>query len=650
MGKLELTMKRIYTLVMAGAAILAASCAKENIQSENEGGKTVEYVDLQLSSLLEGQSSPSTKTSVNSDGKVSWTEGNQISVFDNSDSAESHNNCFKFTGDSKFSGNVPEDATEFYALYPYSADASFTDGAISTTLPADQIAATGTFADNVAVMAGKVNGNSINFKNICSHIKFTLAEGITDVKSITLMGNCSEALCGKFSVSFTDGEPSVKVSEPETYVRLYNADGSALAPGAYYFTVLPVEFSKGFTVILTKTNNGSQKAKSINSAVSSVGVRNKILPLATLSAEQYEDHLNYFVRYNEGFDITVGGYTFNKTTKSGGVLVNDTKGNGNINADGVYFVDPSATKANFNKAQAYESLIIMGSDDSQRSNFTFSKQAQIKDGGEILLMSNLRCTVGDRNAFAQNKTAAFATFGDIVLSNCHFKNVGKNFMQFNQSVFTKVNVNVEDCEFGISGANVYIFNTDSQEPQASQAQSIVFKNNIFYAESGTTMTDFKILNAQIGKVSTLCIQENTFDKTVMKATGLVFCASLDESINVTNNYLINSQTDGVLTYLIKPTTVTETYTISNNYFYSSSAKNITIDKNVFTGSLQYPRKMTANPLNTDWNPAAEVFGAYTIVKYNNGVGDVPTTVGAKRADMTATSTASEDSEGFANAQ
>ncbi len=636
---------------MAGAAVLAASCAKENVQSGKEGGKTVEYVDLQLSSLLEGQTSQSTKTAVNPDnGSVSWSEGNKISVFDNSVTAESHNNCFEFAGDSKFSGQVPEDATEFYALYPYSENASFSDGAISTTLPAEQFATAGTFADNVAVMAGKVDGSAIKFKNICSHIGFTITDDITDVKSITLMGNGSEALCGTFSVSFTDGEPSVTVSNPETYVRLYNEDGSALAAGTYYFTILPVEFSKGFTVILTKTD-GSQKAKSISSAVSKVSVRNKILPLKELTANQYEEHLNYFVRYNEGFDITVGGYTFNKTTKSGGVLVNDTKGNGNINSDGVYFVDPSATKANFNTAQAYKSLIIMGSDDSQRSIFTFTKQARPYDGGEVLLMSNLICTVGDKNAFGQNlKTAgnSFSTFGDIILTNCHFKNIGKNFMQFNQSAFTKVNVNAEDCEFGISGTALYIFNVgDTFE---SEAQSIVFKNNIFYAESGTTMTDFKIINAKQGKISTLGIQENTFDKTVMKATGLVLCASLNESINLTNNYLINSQVDGELTYLIKPTEVTATYTISNNYFYSSSVKNITIDKNVFTGSFQSPRKMTANPLNINWNPAEGVFGAYTDVTYNDGAGEVPNTVGAKRADMTATSTASVNSTGYTNAQ
>ncbi len=645
-------MKRIYILIMAGAAVLAASCAKENVQSGKEGGKTVEYVDLQLSSLLEGQTSQSTKTAVNPDnGSVSWSEGNKISVFDNSATAESHNNCFEFAGDSKFSGQVPEDATEFYALYPYSENASFSDGAISTTLPAEQFAAAGTFADNVAVMAGKVDGSAIKFKNICSHIGFTIAEGITDVQSITLMGNGSEALCGTFSVTFTDGEPAVTVSNPETYVRLYNKNDSALAAGTYYFTILPVEFSKGFTVILTKTD-GSQKAKSISSAVSKVSVRNKILPLKELTANQYEEHLNYFVRYNEGFDITVGGYTFNKTTKSGGVLVNDTKGNGNINSDGVYFVDPSATTANFNKEQAYKSLIIMGSDDSQRSNFTFTQSTRPYDGGDILLLSNLRCTVTATKAFEQNKDTeghSFSKFGNVVFSNCHFKNISGNFMQFNQNAFTELDLNVEDCEFGIKAATVYIFNTGSQ---ASQAQSIIFKNNIFYAERETAATAVKLIHSDKLVIDTFNGDANTFnnvipDGNLLRIGDIVTSFDFARNLFIECNKTANS-TSKLISFRINSQAPSATGTLTNNYYYNSSSEAAIgpgIGNSVYTNWTIYSvAELSASPLSESWNPAEESYGAYTYPS------SVSKTVGAKRADMTATSTASVNSTGYTNAQ
>ncbi len=622
---------------MAGAAVLAVSCTKEN-----EGVRSVNYVDLQLSSVIEGQTSLDTKTSVDADGKVSWSSGDLISVFDNSATAEKHNNKFSYSGEgNKFDGQVPDDASEFYALYPYNADASITEGSITTTLAAEQIAATGTFADNVAIMAGKVTDSTIDFKNICSHIRFTIAEDITDVQSITLMGNNSEALCGTFSVAFSEGEPSITVTEPETYVRLYKEDGTALASGDYFFTVLPVEFTNGFTVILSKTD-GSQKAKSITSAVTSVGARNKILPLTKLEASQYEDHLNYFVRYNDGFDITIGGYTFNKEGKSGGVLVNDTKNNGNINTDGVYFVDPTATKANFNKAQAYKSLIIIGSDNSQKSDFTFSKQARLYDAGDVLLLANLRCTVSAQRAFEQNaKTEGhnFSKFGKVIFSDCHFKNISGNFMHFNNGAFSELDLNVEDCEFGIKAAKVYIFNTGSM---VSTAQNIVFKNNIFYAENETAATAFKLIHSDTLVIDVFNGDANTFDGTIPDGNLLRIGdigTSFDFARNIFNecNKTANSTTK-LINFCLNSSVKNADGTVTHNYYYNSATKAVIgagIGISAYpTWTINSVAELSDTPLSTTWNPAEETYGAYTYPS------SVSKSVGAKRADMTSTSTAS----------
>lgn len=618
---------------MIAASIVAASCTKELVSEPTET-KNVEYVNLTLLGNIEGR----TKTSVNEAGEVSWNEGNLVSVFDNSATATSHNNRFNYVSESgKFTGEVPEDATEFYALYPYRTGATYADGEITTKLLPDQKATLGTFADNAAIMAGVVDGTSVEFKNLCSHIRFTIAEDVTDVKSITLMGNKSEALCGTFKVSFSDGAPSITVTSPETYVRLYNEDGSALAPGDYYFTVLPVDFVEGFTVILTKTD-GAQKAKSVKSAVSSLSARNKILPLAALSAADYDDHCNYFVKYNEGFDLTFGGYTFNKTTLPGGVLVNDTKGNCNISKDGVYFVETSTSNANFNSAQAYKSLAVIGADSSVRTDFTFTKQARPYDGGTLILMANLRCTVGDKRAFEQNtKTEghAFTTFGSIVFSNCHFKNVGGNFMQFNVVAFTKLDaVTVEDCEFGISAATEYILNTGSM---ASTAAAVTFKNNIFYAESATAATKFKLIHSDSLAIDSFNGYANTFDSTIPD-TNLLRLGDINKTFDFAANLFVECyKTSGTLKLVgMRGGTNMEsaTGTTTNNYYYNSTSGAV-IGAGI--GTSAYPsmtinsvKALTASPLSATWAPASETYGAYT---YSG----VSATVGAKRADMTASS-------------
>ena len=627
-------MKRIYLLLAIAASVVAASsCTKENpANGEKNEVKVAKYVPLQLSANLEGI----TRTSVDATGAVSWTEGNLLSVFDNSASATEHNNRFDFTSGTSFSGEVPEDATELYALYPYRSGATFSDGVIATTLFADQKAATGTFADNVAIMTGKVSGTSISFKNLCSHIQFTLADDLTDVKSITLMGNKSEALCGTFSISFAeDGTPSVTITKPETYVRLYNEDGSALAPGAYYFTILPVEFTEGFTVILTKTD-GTQKAKSLKSAVSSLKTRNQILPMETLAAAAYDDHCNYFVKYNEGFSLTFGDYTFNKTTLPGGVLVNDTKGNCNISADGVYFVETSTSNAKFNSAQAYKSLAVIGADSSARTDFTFEKQARPYDGGKLILMANLRCVVGNKRAFEQNKNTeghAFTTFGSIVFSNCHFKNVGGNFMQFNNAAFTKLDaVTVEDCEFGISAAIVYLFNTGGK---ASAATAVTFKNNIFYAEIETAATAFKLIHSDALTIDSFNGYANTFVSTIPE-TNLLRIGDINKTFDFAANLFVECyKAEGTLkliTSKVNTNMPSATGTTTNNYYYNSTSGAV-IGAGI--GNSAYPNMtinsvaaLTASPLSSTWAPASEKYGAYTYPS------SVSAKVGAKRADMT----------------
>ncbi len=639
--KNERIMKRIYLLLAIAASVVAASsCTKENpANGEKDEVKVAKYVPLQLNANPEG----TTRTSVDATGAVSWTEGNLLSVFDNSASATEHNNRFDFTSGTIFSGKVPEDATELYALYPYRTGATFSDGVIATTLFADQKAATGTFADNVAIMAGKVSGTSISFKNLCSHIRFTLADDMTDVKSITLMGNKSEALCGTFSISFAeDGTPSVTITKPETYVRLYNEDGSALAPGAYYFTILPVEFTEGFTVILTKTD-GTQKAKSLKSAVSSLNTRNQILPMETLAAAAYDDHCNYFVKYNEGFDLTFGDYTFNKTTLPGGVLVNDTKGNCNISADGVYFVETSSSKAKFNSAKAYKSLAVIGADSSARTDFTFEKQARPYDGGKLILMANLRCVVGEKRAFEQNLNTeghAFTTFGSIIFSNCHFKNVGGNFMQFSNAAFTELDaVTVEDCEFGISAATVYVLNTGSQ---TSTATAVTFKNNIFYAETETAATAFRLAHGDKFVMDSFSAYANTFVSTVPledKNTNKFFIriGDINTSFECASNLLVECNTTAstainLTTFCVNTAVKSAAITMSNNYYYNG-ATSATINNGIsaknYTGSKIYtPKALTESPLSSTWAPASETYGAYTYPS------SVSAKVGAKRADMT----------------
>lgn len=619
----------------AALVVLAASCVKEN-NPESSEKTTVNYVPMEFTSSVE------TKTVLTVDGKVNWLEGDQISIFDNSATAETHNNSFETTGDGSFTGTVPENADEFYALYPYREASSLTEGAININLPAEQNAKVGSFADDLAIMVAKAADGKLSFKNVCSHIKFTLAEDLTDVKSITLMGNKAEILAGPATVDMSDGDPKITVSinnAAQTYVTLRNSDGSALTPGDYYFTVLPVNFAAGFTVILSKTD-GNQVAKKTTKSRGELASRNSILVMQPLAVSDYTEHMNYFVKYNDGFDLTFGGVTINKKTHPNGILASDNRTNsGNVAAKvegGVYFIHPSSTQAKFNKAEAFKSLVVIGADDSQRSDLEFSKQARPYDGGSLILLANLRCAVGDKNAFAHNsKTAghSFAKFSNMVLSNCHFKNIGKHFMQFNLSAFTEFNLMVEDCEFGISGANIYVLNTGSNE---STAQNVTFKNNIFYAQSSTAATAFKLVHSDKLTIDKFNAESNTFDNTIPE-TNILKIGDIRTSFDMAKNlFYETSKTVGTVKLIIFPVNTNAknaTGTTTNNVYFNSTSGaelGLGIGTTGFANmSINSIKQLKSKPMSTNWNPANEKYGAYV---FEEGVSN---TIGAKRPDMTA---------------
>ena len=76
-GKKEVVMKKIHYIIAAAFLMLAASCAKEQMPS-------VEGNEPQLvKKTFTADFAVETKTSLVDGKKVYWTEGDQISVFDN---------------------------------------------------------------------------------------------------------------------------------------------------------------------------------------------------------------------------------------------------------------------------------------------------------------------------------------------------------------------------------------------------------------------------------------------------------------------------------------------------------------------------------------------------------------------------------------
>ena len=229
-------MNKMKFMLFAVAAMAAASCVKETApEGQDNPASEVNYVQMEFTVDTK------TKTTIAEDGAtVLWNTNDKVAVYDNSATASAHINEFTVVYGSGSSsaviqGTVPEDATEFYAYYPYNANRTFADGVVEAYVDETPVNTYGAFPAAVMMAKADADGN-FAFKNVCSHIKFTLAEDMTDIKSIILMGNNAETIAGYCDVAWNNGEPVITpASNAVSYVNIVRASG--LKPGDYYFSI-----------------------------------------------------------------------------------------------------------------------------------------------------------------------------------------------------------------------------------------------------------------------------------------------------------------------------------------------------------------------------------------------------------------------------
>ncbi|MBQ0077999.1 MAG: hypothetical protein KBS55_05160 [Bacteroidales bacterium] len=271
-----------YTILAAALAAFAAySCSDVKIDNTvPEEGKLVEMTfTAGAPTFSKPQAAPAVKTSLD-DHSILWTAGDAISIFDGEG-----NRRFTTTGSgtsAEFTGEAMSTATEFYALYPYASSAALSSGAILTSLPAEQAAVDGSFADDLYIMAGKTDGESLEMKNVCSIVKFTIEEdGV--YSAIEFSGNNSESLAGDLSITIDgSGVPAVSVVDnAETAITLVPS-ASTFAAGTYYMAIVPTSFSAGLKLSFVRA---ADSAAGVNSKSTAVAIeRSRILDLGSVDA------------------------------------------------------------------------------------------------------------------------------------------------------------------------------------------------------------------------------------------------------------------------------------------------------------------------------------------------------------------------------
>lgn len=267
-------------MTIAALALLLAACGNEEIIENNEVGTAVKVP------MTFTVGTPQTRTSLHGTD-VHWTEGDKVAINDGTDTNE-----FTATTVSGSSATLTGEAAladTYIAFYPNKILESITNGNITFTLPAEQTATPGGFAEELNPSWAQTtaeDGNTLQFHNLCALVKFTINDGfdVSGISGFTLKSANGELLAGRqYYQPSSNGRVSLEDDVTEVLLK-----GDFAAGETYYFVVNPVTLTNGFSLVYTN-NAGRIFSKSISQSVTFEAA--KITNLGTLSTSSFEEQV-----------------------------------------------------------------------------------------------------------------------------------------------------------------------------------------------------------------------------------------------------------------------------------------------------------------------------------------------------------------------
>ena len=242
-------MKKLY-LFAAVAALMTCACSVEPIdpvQPEEEGEFTI---------LTAGFAGDETRTVRQEDGKVFWSPGDQISIVRGSRNAKFTASNTEPAASATFSGTMPSGTGAFWAVYPYNANNNIQNSYLVTTLPYQQEAVAGSFADDLFISAAYVrNGTTdLKFHHQCGGVKFTVTQ--PGIKRVTLIPADGDVFLAGLIGLYAPGTGAIPYIRATGYpedmsntIELAAPAGETLEVGeAYHFVTMPANLTGGFSL------------------------------------------------------------------------------------------------------------------------------------------------------------------------------------------------------------------------------------------------------------------------------------------------------------------------------------------------------------------------------------------------------------------
>ena len=264
----------------------------------------------------------STRTVMDEDNNIRWSEGDQIVGFMRSTLGVKYQVTTASVGKTSAifeevsSGglNAGTELEHIIAYYPYSSSVSAAKSGSNYTLdvvlPTEQTYVAESFGNGAMPMVAVSETNNITFRNVLGGMKLQL-RGTQKVRSIKLEGKNNEKLSGAATVAaYTDEtKPAVTMaSGASTSVTLDCGSGIQLNQSRateFIIALPPVLFSKGFTVTITDDASNEQ---TIETDKENSVLRSSLLVMPEVTLDKVPQPGDYIDEYgvNHGPGVKIG--------------------------------------------------------------------------------------------------------------------------------------------------------------------------------------------------------------------------------------------------------------------------------------------------------------------------------------------------------
>lgn len=221
---------------------------------------------------------------------LNWETNEQISVFDGVGNVP-------FTasgsgGEVVFKGSPSATPETWYAMTPYTENASLSGYSINTAIPTS-VSVAPQLTSFPVIAAAKSSGSILEFTNVASVLKLSFsAEAAGTITKVVISGNNNEAVAGDFVIDCASVPTGAAGANTSKTITVTPSGGNTFAEGEYYVSILPVNMTEGLTLTFTRTDSEEiVKSSSVAADLSTPTVLSVSVPAVRTDVEKIESML-----------------------------------------------------------------------------------------------------------------------------------------------------------------------------------------------------------------------------------------------------------------------------------------------------------------------------------------------------------------------